>query len=242
MKQTFYLFNPGVLERKDNTLKFTVMAPVDKRDTVLFADEWGQRDWRNSDRGATLPYFMRRRTGTQLDEFVTIFQTHTQTPMVKGLKVVENDNGMVVLVDTVNGQDVILFAKEGKRLEYGSYATDAQIAVSVAGENATMFYGTMLNTGKISLKCSQKSYQGKEITAVNEKYDSYYLLKGETPDICTGHTLIVWDDKGVSHAYPVLKSVKADGDTRAYVKVDSYGFPAREGIAWQLPAVASVKQ
>lgn len=26
MKQTFYLFNPGVLERKDNTLKFTAIA------------------------------------------------------------------------------------------------------------------------------------------------------------------------------------------------------------------------
>ena len=26
MKKTFYLFNPGVLERKDNTLKFTPCA------------------------------------------------------------------------------------------------------------------------------------------------------------------------------------------------------------------------
>ena len=26
MKKTYYLFNPGVLERKDNTLKFTPVA------------------------------------------------------------------------------------------------------------------------------------------------------------------------------------------------------------------------
>lgn len=26
MKKTFYLFNPGILERKDNTLKFTPCA------------------------------------------------------------------------------------------------------------------------------------------------------------------------------------------------------------------------
>ena len=26
MKKTFYLFNPGILERKDNTLKFTQVS------------------------------------------------------------------------------------------------------------------------------------------------------------------------------------------------------------------------
>lgn len=26
MKKTFYLFNPGILERKDNTLKFTPVS------------------------------------------------------------------------------------------------------------------------------------------------------------------------------------------------------------------------
>ena len=92
------------------------------------------------------------------------------------------------------------------------------------------------------MKCNKKANSGKEITSVNEKYDAYFLLKGDTPDIGTGHTLIVWDDKGVSHAYPILKTVKADGGLRAYVKVDGYGFPAREGVAWQLPAVASIKQ
>ncbi len=234
-------FWSGTWTIKDN-LKFTAMAPINKQETILFADEWGQRDWRNSDRGATLPYFMRRRTGNQLDEYITLFQTHREEPAVKGLKVIENDNGIVVLVDTTTGQDTILFAKEGKRLEYGSYATDAQIAVSVAGQNAAIFYGTTLETGSISLKCNKKAYGGKEITAVNEKYDAYFLLKGDTPDIGTGHTLIVWDDKGVSHAYPILKTAKADGGLRAYVKVDGYGFPAREGVAWQLPAVASIKQ
>ncbi|KAA6326211.1 CRISPR-associated endonuclease Cas1, partial [termite gut metagenome] len=29
MKKTYYLFNPGVLERKDNTLKFTPVAEED---------------------------------------------------------------------------------------------------------------------------------------------------------------------------------------------------------------------
>lgn len=225
----------------NGNLNFTAMIPVSEKETLLFADEWGQRDWRNGDRGATLPYFIRRRTGNQLDEFVSLFQTHGQEPAVKGLKVIENDNGVVVLVDTIKGQDVILFAKKGKQLEYGSCSTDAQIGVTLASQQAAMFYGTTLETGEVSLKCNQNCYQGKEITAVNDKYEAYFLLKGETPDICTGHTLIVWDEKEVSHAYPILKCQRTDEGLRAYVKVDGYGFPAREGVAWQLPAVASVK-
>ena len=30
MKKTFYLFNPGILERKDNTLKFTPCTEEDE--------------------------------------------------------------------------------------------------------------------------------------------------------------------------------------------------------------------
>lgn len=29
MKRSFYLFNPGIMERKDNTLKFTPVAEDD---------------------------------------------------------------------------------------------------------------------------------------------------------------------------------------------------------------------
>ena len=34
MKKTYYLFNPGVLERKDNTLKFTPVEEDANGETV----------------------------------------------------------------------------------------------------------------------------------------------------------------------------------------------------------------
>lgn len=36
MKKTFYLFNPGILERKDNTLKFTPCTE-EGEDTPVFS-------------------------------------------------------------------------------------------------------------------------------------------------------------------------------------------------------------
>lgn len=35
MKKTFYLFNPGILERKDNTLKFTPCAEEGEDMTII---------------------------------------------------------------------------------------------------------------------------------------------------------------------------------------------------------------
>ena len=119
---------------------------------------------------------------------------------------------------------------------------DAEIAVSVAGKSTCMFYGTTLEEGQLSLKCRQPLFKGQEITAVSEKYDAYFEIKGDLPDRCAGQTLLVTDDQGVAHAYPILKSVKAGDALRLYVKVNGYGFPARPGVSWQLPSVVSLER
>lgn len=41
---------------------------------AFVGDGWGQRDWKNSDLGATLPYLVRRMEGDGLKTFVTVFE------------------------------------------------------------------------------------------------------------------------------------------------------------------------
>ena len=36
MKKTFYMFNPGILERQDNTLKFTAVNEAGETGAVRF--------------------------------------------------------------------------------------------------------------------------------------------------------------------------------------------------------------
>ncbi len=45
-------------------------------ETAWLADGWGQRDWKNSDLGATLPYVVRRTTGDGPKVFWSVFATH----------------------------------------------------------------------------------------------------------------------------------------------------------------------
>lgn len=43
---------------------------------VYITDGWGQRDWKNSDLGATLPYIIRRTQGSGPKVFVSVFEGH----------------------------------------------------------------------------------------------------------------------------------------------------------------------
>ncbi|MFQ5810906.1 MAG: heparinase II/III family protein, partial [Armatimonadota bacterium] len=58
----------------DDEYQFAAFAPGAPGETIVIGAGWGQRDHRNTDRGATLPYIIRRRTGgTGLDTFATVF-------------------------------------------------------------------------------------------------------------------------------------------------------------------------
>lgn len=57
---------------------------------VFIGDGWGQRDWKNSDKGTTIPYVVRRTKGHDLHRFIAIYEGHaTQNPFVKSVQMVE---------------------------------------------------------------------------------------------------------------------------------------------------------
>jgi len=83
---------------------------------VLVADGWGQRDWKNTDIGATIPYVVRRREGPGLKTFISVFEAHpTGTPLVRGVNLL--DPSGVVLVETSLGRDYIMSRLESGTLE-----------------------------------------------------------------------------------------------------------------------------
>lgn len=69
------------------------------------ADGWGQRDWRNTDLGATLPYLLRRTTGDGLKTFASVFEAHPgPTPFVRKVTRLTPD---VLEIDTTLGTDTV---------------------------------------------------------------------------------------------------------------------------------------
>ncbi len=86
---------------------------------VLVADGWGQRDWKNSDLGATLPYIVRRTTGDAVKTFITVFEGHRTTetsgPFVRGVTL--DPASGVLAIETAAGTDYVL-----SRVDVGTLA------------------------------------------------------------------------------------------------------------------------
>ena len=70
------------------------------------ADGWGQRDWRNTDVGATLPYIVRRTEGGGAKLFASVFEGYTgPTPFVRS--VAQRSPGVLV-IETALGTDYVM--------------------------------------------------------------------------------------------------------------------------------------
>jgi hypothetical protein len=74
---------------------------------MFAATGWGQKDWKNADIGATLPYFVRRKRGNAFQTFISVFEGHEgDEPFVKNVKLI--DNSGIVAVETRDGIDHIM--------------------------------------------------------------------------------------------------------------------------------------
>jgi hypothetical protein len=74
---------------------------------AFVADGWGQRDWKNSDIGATIPYIVRRCEGDGVKTFISVFEGHESGgPFVRGVK--RLDASGVLVIETALGSDYVM--------------------------------------------------------------------------------------------------------------------------------------
>ncbi len=82
-------------------------ASAQPGEQAFVADGWGQRDWRNSDFGATLPYIVRRTRGADAKTFVSAFEAYAgDTPFVRNVGAL--DAAGVVAIETTAGTDYVM--------------------------------------------------------------------------------------------------------------------------------------
>lgn len=101
--------------KMDKEMSFAALWRGEPGETFLLGDGWGQRDYRNSDVGATLPYILRRRVaGPQANVFVTVFEGFAPgQAVVKGIRRLavpepEKDDTVALAVETDKGTDVVV--------------------------------------------------------------------------------------------------------------------------------------
>ena len=82
----------------------------------FIADGWGQRDWKNSDVGATLPYLVRRTEGAGPKRFVSVFEAHAGAEsFVRGVRL--DETAGVLVIETALGTDHVLLPGTGGTTE-----------------------------------------------------------------------------------------------------------------------------
>jgi hypothetical protein len=226
---------------------FAAFSPSHDGETVTVGDGWGQRDHRNSDRGTTLPYLIRARTGKQLDAFATVFSWGPEgTGLVRNVRLLHDDGETVVAaITTTLGTDVVVsmllphrqtFALDGQTL-----TTDARLAVLQRQGRETVaaccMEGTLLEADFGSVRSSVAGYQGTLHGTGGDAHDSYFLLDPLPTLPAAGSTFLVAGKDGSQHAYPVRKSEIVDGALRVYTRTDDAGFPPKPAATWYLPAL-----
>jgi hypothetical protein len=124
-----------------------VWAIAQPGERAFVADGWGQRDWKNSDIGATLPYFVRRTTGDGPKLFVSVFEgVEGNNAFVR--TVAASVGNTSVRIETADGTDYIVSGMDERN----------SIGVPLDGGEHTLsgrFAAASLHEGKLVWKFAQ---------------------------------------------------------------------------------------
>ena len=232
--------------------RFHALSPGQPGEKVTVGDGWGQRDHRNTDRGATLPYVIRGREGPQeADLFVSVFAGHQAgRRLVENVRLFpvsggDNPDAAAVAVDTSLGTDVIVSMIEASRLSValngGQIVTDGRLAAVLAGGKdkpswACLIGGTQLTAPGVQLSLPAAAIRGEIVDTHSGPGESFFTVKGGILDgDLVGQTFFATAGS-FRRAYPI-RAIERDGDlTRVFTKRDGRGFEARTAERFEISA------
>ena len=234
-----------------NGHELRALSPGQSGETVVLGDGWGQRNHRNTDRGATLLYVLRRRAGQNgSDLFVSVFAANPVAgrlvERVRLLPIRGSDapNAIAVAVDTTEGTDLVVSMLDAKAvtvpLAEGELTTDGRLAAIVSQNRkpsrACLVQGSRLEAPGVKLACPGATLQGNVVDVGSAPGSSHFIVEGHLPNAAglIGHTFLAIDG-GVRRAYPIQAVDEVEGGLRVFTKRDGRGFEARPASRWELP-------
>ncbi len=237
----------------DEDYRFTAWAPGYTGEKVRVGDGWGQRDHRNSDRGAVLPYIFRQRRGKGgADAFVSVFSGYPKDAgLVRGvtrLNTTEPD-AVALAVETVHGMDVIVSKTTPGtitlRTPLGEITTDAAAAAILTVDRSAvagaLTGGSFLAGPGLEVSVPRAVLRGAVLGTNSTRGESYFLLDLEIADSAPliGVTGFLADDDGRRRAFPIRAAKGTPQGLRLYTKHAGAGFEAIGRGTFEIPSVAS---
>jgi hypothetical protein len=234
-----------------------VLSPGQPGETVAVGDGWGQRDHRNTDRGAVLPYIVRRRVGeNERSVFVAVFAGNPiDKRLVEGVELLpvrgdNSSNAVAASVKTADGADLVLSMLDPQLVSvaFGKTAVTANgrltAIVSRRGgaSRACMVEGCRFETAGVKLDLPAATSRGKILGVGGERGVSYFVADGDLPNDpnLAGRAFFTIRD-GFRRAYPIVAIEQAEGRTRVFTKRDGRGFEARPAQTWELPTTVDLE-
>ena len=144
----------------DDDYIFKVYFPEKRNQKVYFESGFGQRDYKNSDYGAKIPYFYIDGNSdfNNYSTFISAYEAHNKTSknIVKSVKIDDKLNGNIgIKIETKDGDDFILSATEHNTVSSFDLKTDATVYVKVTNKEKSKQFcigGTFCDNIKINEK------------------------------------------------------------------------------------------
>lgn len=235
----------------DDGYTFSVHAPGCE-ETIYLGDGWGQRDHKNTDVGATLPYFVRQpEQAGSCDVFATVFSGQNGDPsLIESVRVLpfrDNADACAIAVITSHGTDVVISSLNPKAVtistDLGDVQTDGQLAAILTADgrpsSAILIGGTHLSTPDLSLTTPRAVLSGRILSSGSRAGDSWFDIDAEPSALqhTQGQTLFSIND-GNQHGYPIRGTESVSNGCRLFTKRDHVGFEARNAKRWEIPVTS----
>lgn len=137
----------GLKWKMPEAREFMVWHIPIENEQVLTGDGWGQRDSKNSDRGATLPYIVRRvkSDSEATSVFVSVMEEFPAgNPYIKTITPLKTDSVIVLQIDTLEGRDYVALNFTAEKLKIptpdGVMDVQTQLTVQSKKNGELIFY------------------------------------------------------------------------------------------------------
>lgn len=240
--QTSKAWAASVAIDEDYTL--TAFVPATPNEWVYLEKGWGQRNYDNSDKGETLPYYYIQRTSDELTTFVCVYEGYRNGDgIVKAVELEDFGYGNVAVhISTTVGDDYILSSFNGSSIEAFNRVSDCSLSADLSNGRSYALNGKSYESPNVTIENEWKEKKGETESFSNEGSSSWFVISEEIPPSnFTGQALQVTYSDGVVRSYPIFGvESEAEGKTRIYTRKDGVGFRLKEKGSWRLSSFVKV--
>ena len=216
-----------------------VLFPEKKNQKVYFESGFGQRDYKNSDYGAKLPYFYLDGSEdyNNYSTFVAVYEAHNKTinNIVDSVEIDDKLNGNIgIKIKTRDGDDYILSATENNTISSFNLKTDATVYVKITNKDKNKQFcigGTICD----NLKNEKKEFNGFTKTFNNDANNSYFEIETELKkENINGQSLQIIGNDSIVRTYPIFNVENINNGLKIYTRFNSRGFRVYENVYYRI--------